>query len=176
MAGYKGGGECMSGRRELAMIAAVGPGLELGREGDLVWHISADLKNFKRLTLGHPVIMGRKTWESLPKRPLPGRLNVVLSRSMKSVEGVVVAASLDEALKACDGEEMPFVIGGAEIYDRLLPMATRLYITDVDADAPEDVDAWFPEFRHEWNLDEADEWMEDGNGLRYRFETWLRKN
>ncbi|MDE5870650.1 MAG: dihydrofolate reductase [Muribaculaceae bacterium] len=166
----------MSSRRELAMIAAVGRDLELGRNGDLVWHISADLKNFKRLTLGHPVIMGRKTWDSLPKRPLPGRLNVVLSRNMKPVEGAVVAASVEEALQACEGADMPFVMGGAEIYARMLPMASRLYITDVDADAPADVDAWFPEFRKEWRLDEAGEWLDDGNGVKYRFETWLKRD
>lgn len=166
----------MSAGKELAMIAAVGPNLELGRKGDLVWHISADLKNFKKLTLGHPVIMGRKTWESLPKRPLPGRLNVVLSRSLKSVEGGVVASSFEEAVKACDGEEMPFVIGGADVYAAMLPMATRLFVTNVDAVAPADVDAWFPEFRKDWRLEEAGEWMEDGNGVKYRFESWRRRN
>lgn len=166
----------MSRTKQLAMIAAVGPNLELGRGGDLVWHISADLKNFKRLTLGHPVIMGRKTWESLPKRPLPGRLNVVLSRSMKEAEGAVVASSFEEAMKACEGEEMPFVIGGADVYAAMLPMATRLYITNVDAEAPGGVDAWFPEYRDEWVLEDASEWMEDGKGVKYRFESWLRRN
>lgn len=166
----------MIGRKELAMIAAVGPHLELGRKGDLVWHISADLKNFKKLTMGHPVIMGRKTWESLPKRPLPGRLNVVLSRSLHSVEGGVVVTSLEEAMEACRGEEMPFAIGGADVYASLLPIATRLYVTNIDATVPDDVDAWFPEFHKEWRLDEATDWMEDGNGIKYRFETWLRKD
>lgn len=166
----------MSERKELAMIAAVGRDLELGLGGNLVWHIPADLKNFKKLTMGHPVIMGRKTWESLPKRPLPGRLNIVLSRSLESTDGAVVTHSLEEALKACEGEDVPFVIGGADVYASMLPYATRLYITSVDADAPEGVDAWFPEFRHEWRLDEAGEWIEDGKEMKYRFESWLKKD
>ncbi|MDE6378936.1 MAG: dihydrofolate reductase [Muribaculaceae bacterium] len=166
----------MSERTQLAMIAAIGRSLELGRNGDLVWHIPADLKNFKRLTTGHPVIMGRKTWESLPKRPLPGRLNIVLSRSMTDVDGGVAAASFADAIKACEGAETAFVIGGADVYSSLLPLASRLYITNIDAEAPEGVDAWFPEFRHDWRLQDAGEWMEDGNGNRYRFETWLKKD
>ena len=176
MACDKGGGERMTGNTELAIIAAIGRNLELGLRGDLVWHIPADLKNFKRLTTGHPVIMGRKTWESLPKRPLPGRLNIVLSRSLPAVEGGVVASSFGEALKACQGSESAFVIGGADIYTSMLPLASRLYITNVDAEAPEGVDAWFPEFRTDWQLEEASEWMEDGHGIRYRFETWRRRD
>lgn len=165
----------MSENKPLAMIAAVGPGLELGIDGDLVWHISADLKRFKHLTLGHPVIMGRKTWESLPKRPLPGRLNVVLSRSLNQAEGAVVADSLEKAQDVCSGHELPFVIGGADIYKKFLPMATKLFITAVDAPAPEGVDAWFPEYKEDWKLDEASEWETDPKGVRYRFETWVRK-
>ena len=166
----------MSTTNELAMIAAVGPDLELGHKGDLIWHIPADLRNFKRLTSGHPVIMGRKTWESLPKRPLPGRLNIVLSRSIKSLEGATVASSLEEALKACEREEMPYVIGGADVYEAMLPMATRLFITSVDGPVPQDVDVRFPEFRQDWRLEERGEWMEEAGGVRYRFESWLRKD
>ncbi len=166
----------MSATKELALIAAIGPNLELGHKGDLIWHISADLKNFKKLTLGHPVIMGRKTWESLPKRPLPGRLNVVLSGSLESVEGGIVASSLEEAMRVCEGENIPFVIGGADVYAATLPKATRLYITNVEAEAPADVDVWFPEFRNDWVLEESSEWMEAGAGIKYRFESWLRRD
>lgn len=157
------------------MIAAVGPKLELGRGGDLVWHISADLKNFKRLTTGHPVIMGRKTWESLPKRPLPGRLNIVMSRTGMELDGAVTARTPEEALIAAEGEEAPFVIGGEQIYRTFLPYATVLYITKVEAAAPEDVDAWFPDFKEEWRLHEASEWETDPKGVKYRFETWVRR-
>lgn len=159
--------------KELALIAAVGPKLELGKDGDLVWHISADLKNFKRLTTGHPVIMGRKTWESLPKRPLPGRLNVVMTRSESPIEGAVTAHSVNEALNVCDGLEMPFVIGGEQIYRTFLPFATTLYLTRVDAPAPDGVDSWFPEYEQDWHLEEASAWETDPNGIKYRFEKWI---
>lgn len=164
----------MRGNTDLAMIAAVGRDLELGINGDLVWHISADLKNFKRLTSGHPVIMGRKTWESLPKRPLPGRKNIVLSRSINSLEGAVVAHSVEEAIDACDGEQMPFVIGGADIYTTFLPLATQLYITNVDAPSPAGVDAWFPEYRDSWKVEDASEWFVESEDKKYRFEKWKR--
>ena len=165
----------MSIEKKLAMIAAVGPDLELGSRGDLVWHIPADLKNFKKLTMGHPVIMGRKTWESLPKRPLPGRLNVVVSHTLWDLEGAPCVQSPEEALEACRGEEMPFVIGGAQIYKIFLPLADELYITHVDATPDKEIDCRMPEYREEWKLEEASEWMEDPKGIRYRFEKWIRK-
>ena len=165
----------MSGGMNPAMIAAVGPDLELGSGGDLVWHISADLKNFKHLTTGHPVIMGRKTWESLPKRPLPGRLNIVVSRSLSNLDGAVCVHSPEEAIEACRGEEKPFVIGGEQIYRTFMPMADQLYITHVDAVTDKDVDSWMPDYRTDWTLDEASEWMTDPKGIRYRFEKWVRK-
>lgn len=159
----------------LAMIAAVGPNRELGIKGDLVWHISADLKRFKQLTMGHPVVMGRKTWESLPKRPLPGRLNIVLSRSAEEFPGAVKAANVEEAIRASEGEEAPFVMGGEQIYSAFMLHATVLYLTKVDADAPEGVDAWFPEYEEDWRLAEASDWETDPKGIRYRFETWARR-
>lgn len=165
----------MSIKKKLAMIAAVGPNLELGSGGDLVWHISADLKNFKMLTLGHPVIMGRKTWESLPKRPLPGRLNVVVSRALWDFEGAVCVQSPEEAMEACREEEMPFVIGGAQIYEAFLPLADELYITHVDAVPEKEIDSWMPEYREEWKLEKESDWATDSKGIRYRFEKWIRK-
>lgn len=164
----------MTDKRIPAMIAAVGPGLALGRKGDLIWHISADLKNFKRLTTGHPVIMGRKTWESLPKRPLPGRLNIVMTRSLKALDGALTVSSIDDALKTCEGLEKPMVMGGAEIYRMFMPVADILHITNVCAEPPEDTDTWFPEFHDDFHLSEAGEWETDPNGTKYRFETWTR--
>lgn len=165
----------MSAHRRLAMIAAVGPDLELGSGGDLVWHISADLKRFKQLTMGHPVIMGRKTWESLPKRPLPGRLNVVVSHSVNDLEGAVCAGSTEEALDACRNAAMPFVIGGAQIYKAFLPLSDVLYITRVDAMPEKEIDCWFPDYREEWILEDASDWETDPKGICYRFEEWVRK-
>lgn len=160
---------------EIAMIAAVGPNLELGSHGELIWHISADLKNFKHLTTGHPVIMGRKTWESLPKRPLPGRLNIVLTRNAQSTEGAETACSVEEAIAKCENSSSPFIIGGEQIYRIMMPFATQLFITHIEATTNKDVDAWFPEYKDEWALDEASEWQTDPDGIKYRFERWTRK-
>lgn len=177
----------MSNFPKIAIIAAVGPNRELGRRGDLIWHISADLKNFKRITTGQTVIMGRKTWESLPKRPLPGRVNVVISRSCQDIEGAVCVSSIDAILSGeiweCAGfsaeqvkeiDSTVFIIGGAQIYSEFLPYADILFLTRIDADAGDGVDSWFPEYEDEWNLDSASVWETDPNGVKYRFETWKR--
>lgn len=165
----------MKNEQSLAMIAAIGPQQALGRKGDLIWHISADLKNFKRITTGHPVIMGRKTWESLPKRPLPGRLNIILSRSGYSAEGAETAKDAESALSLCNGDETPMVIGGAEIYRLFLPIADTLYITRISAEVPDDTDTWFPEFSNQFQISEAGEWETAPDGIRYRFEKWMRQ-
>ena len=130
----------------------------IGHEGGLPWRLSSDLKLFKAVTLGKPVIMGRKTWESLPRRPLPERLNLVLSRDGSfEAEGAVVCERFEEALDigreqaADDGVDEVCVIGGAALFALALPRARRLYVTEVDA-APEG-DAFMPPF------DEAD-WTE----------------
>lgn len=157
------------------MIAAVGPNLELGSGGDLVWHIPADLKNFKRLTMGHPVIMGRKTWESLPKRPLPGRLNIVVSHALWDIDGALCVQSVEEAIHACSEVEMAFVIGGAQIYEAFMPLADVLFLTQVEATPEAKVDCWFPEYRKDWQLKESSECETDSKGIRYRFEEWVRK-
>lgn len=171
----------MSGEKRLAMIAAIGPDLELGSGGDLVWHISADLKNFKKLTMGHPVIMGRKTWESLPKRPLPGRVNVVITRQPDyTAEGALVAGSLPEALSLLpEGSADPFIIGGGSLYAEALPTASRLYLTRIEDDAPQ-ADTWFPEIKpEEWQPEEISPEMKteiNGKEITYRFENYIRKS
>jgi len=118
------------------MIAAVGRNRELGRGNELLWHIPEDLKRFKALTLGHPVIMGRKTFESIGK-PLPGRTNLVVSRSALSLEDALAQA------KKLDKEEV-FIIGGAQIYEQALPYADRLYLTLIED--TKEADAFFPEY------------------------------
>lgn len=115
----------------LSCIVAVAENGVIGRENDLPWHLSADLKRFKRLTSGHTIVMGRKTYESIG-RPLPNRRNVVLTRRPALTwEGVDVESSLDDALRSCDGESEVFVIGGRALYDIALPRADRLYLTRV---------------------------------------------
>ncbi len=123
----------------------------IGREGALPWRLSSDLKLFKALTLGKPVIMGRKTWESLPSRPLPGRMNVVLSRDGSfEPPGAVVSDNFSEAISMAreqaqeDGVEEVCVIGGADLFSLAMPRAQRLYLTEVEADVQGDVS--FPVF------------------------------
>lgn len=122
---------------DINMIVAAGKDGAIGKNGDLIWHLPGDLKRFKTLTMGHPVIMGRKTWDSLPKKPLPGRLNIILSRKENiKQEGVETASSVEEAIALCQGES-PFIIGGEQIYRLFFPFVTKLYLTKVDCEYPE---------------------------------------
>ncbi len=136
---------------KLCLIVARARNGAIGKDGDLPWRLSDDLKHFKQTTKGCPVIMGRKTWESLPKRPLPGRDNLVLSRDGHyAAPRARVYTSMPAAIaagrsmtRAADKSEL-FVVGGQAVYAAALPFADRLYITDVDAEI--DGDAFFPEF------------------------------
>lgn len=114
----------------VSVIVAVAENGVIGDKNTLLWHISEDLRNFKRVTSGHPVIMGRKTFDSLG-RPLPNRTNVVITRQNLEIEGAEVVHSLDEALAMFPAEEEVFVIGGAQIYAEALPRADRFYLTRV---------------------------------------------
>ena len=130
----------------LVLVAAIARNRVIGRDNRLLWHIPADMAHFKSLTAGQTVIMGRKTWESLPPRfrPLPGRRNIVISRQADyAAPGAELADSLEMALELASTAETAFVIGGEQIYALTLPLADRLEITEVDL-APEG-DAWFPE-------------------------------
>ena len=136
----------------LSLIVAVARNGVIGREGALAWKISDDLKRFKEVTTGHPVIMGRKTFDSIGK-PLPNRINIVVSRKMKDRDGVIVARSISDAIEAAKSAAADlevgeiFVIGGADLYEKTLPAADRIYLTEVDAVV--DGDVRFP------TLDEA---------------------
>jgi dihydrofolate reductase len=111
----------------------------IGRNGGLPWHISSDLKRFKATTMGKPLIMGRKTWDSLPKKPLPGRHNIIITRQNGfSAEGATVVASAEAALAAAGAVPEVCVIGGGEIFDLFLDRATRIYLTKIEADVDGD--------------------------------------
>ena len=128
----------------VSMIAAVGKNLELGKNNNLIWHFKEDMKFFKDTTMGHTVVMGRKTFESLPKA-LPGRKNIVISSNAEyQAQGATVVTSVEEALQIADNEEV-FVIGGGKIYAEFLPYADKLYLTEIDAEC-EDADTYFPQF------------------------------
>lgn len=157
----------------------------IGYQNRLLYHIKSDLTRFRELTTGHTIIMGRKTYESLPNGALPHRRNIVVSRSMKEMEGCEVYSNLDAALKAAEGKtEETFIIGGESIYRQSLPAARKLYLTVVDDteinnnaaanDAPQQADAFFPEINpEEWELIEKE--MRNENGLSFSFLTYLKK-
>lgn len=131
------------------LVAAVAANGVIGREGKLPWHLPEDLQHFKRLTLGHPVVMGRRTWESL-KGPLPGRENIVVTRSAGfDAPGAAVANSLPAALALCAGEPVVFVIGGERLFAESLPLAAGLVLTEIHRDYQGDT--WFPPYdRSRW--------------------------
>ena len=145
----------------------------IGYQNRLLYHIKSDLTRFRELTTGHTIIMGRKTYESLPNGALPHRRNIVVSRSMKEMEGCEVYPNLEAALKAAESPQEIFIIGGESIYRQSLPAAHKLYLTVVD-DAPQQADAFFPEINpKEWKLIEKE--MRNENGLSFSFLTYFKK-
>ncbi len=160
----------------ICLIAALAANRVIGKNNALPWRLSADLKRFKALTLGHPVVMGRKTYESIGK-PLPGRRNLVVSRNRGfSAPGCEVVASLEDALAACRGVDEIFVIGGAELYRQALARAHSLEFTEIQADF--DGDAWFPEIAQEDWREVARETHAEGAsaGFRYDFVRYERRS
>lgn len=128
----------------IKIIAAITADGGLGRQGELLYHISADLKNFRQLTMGHPIVMGRNTFESFPNGALPGRRNIVISsREDYTAPGIEVFKTLEEAIEATGND--CFVIGGGRVYREAMPMAHELYITHIDAPSPDGTDTYFPE-------------------------------
>ena len=144
----------------------------IGRDGAIPWHLPEDLARFKTLTMGHTVVMGRRTWDSLPARfrPLPGRRNVVLTRNRGfDAPGAEVVGSIDDAI-----DDQTWVIGGSEIYHLALPAATRCEVTEVEIDLRlEDDDALAPVLDESWTGTSGD-WHDSTSGLRYRFHSFQR--
>ena len=139
------------------------------------WHLPEDLAHFKRTTLSHPVVMGRRTWDSIPPRfrPLPGRTNIVVTRQADwSAAGAQRAGSLDDALRQCATAERVWVIGGAQIFEAALPLATELVVTEIDAEFAGDTFA--PAIGADWQR-VAEEPLVTASGLPIRFVTWRRR-
>ena len=158
------------------IIAAVARNRAIGRKGQIPWHLSADLKHFKEVTMGHPVIMGRRTFESIG-RALPGRLNIVVSAALKEPpQGTVLCRSLAEALEtsAKSSALSPMVIGGARLYAEALPLSAVLHLTAVELE-PEGCDAFFPEFDAAAFSKKTEFNGVSPEGVRYAFETWTRR-
>jgi dihydrofolate reductase len=159
----------------ISIIVAIAENMAIGKNNDLLWHIPADLKRFKSITSGHPVIMGKRTWESLPRRPLPNRRNIVITDIPgEQIEGCEMAYSIDEAIDRCKPEEENFIIGGASVYRQFLPHADRLYLTLVQKSY--DADVFFPEIDFtKWKLISREDFPADeNNDFSYSNETYSR--
>lgn len=158
----------------VSIVVAMGHGRVIGKDNGLLWHLRDDLRHFKQITDGHPVVMGRKTWESLPEkfRPLPGRTNIVVTRDAAyAAPGTIVVSSIEDAIataKDAPGGEEVMIIGGGEIYRLALPHTDRLYLTVVDDPTPGD--ATFPEYEGDFTKEVAREAHEE-NGVRYEWVT-----
>ena len=146
----------------------------IGQNNTLPWHLPEDMAHFKQTTLGQPVVMGRKTWESLPPkfRPLPGRTNIVVTRQTDwQAVGAVVAHSLEEAVQQCPEDAPVWVIGGAEVYAQAMPLAARAVVTEIDADF--EGDAFAPTFDSRWQETQRSSHTA-ANGLHYSLVTLTR--
>ena len=160
----------------ISIIAAVARNLAIGYQNKLLYWLPNDLKRFKALTTGHTIIMGRRTFESLPKGALPNRRNVVLTRSQATFPGAETFPSLQTALASCTPDEDIYIIGGASVYNEALPLADRLCLTEID-DTPAQADAFFPQFSaDEWVVDDREEHdIDDRHQFRYSFTDYVRK-
>ncbi len=156
----------------VSVVAALARNRVIGVNNTLPWRLPEDLKHFKALTLGHHLIMGRKTYESIG-RPLPGRTTVIVTRDPAyRAQGCLMATSIDAAIDACGGDPELFFVGGAQLYAQVLPRADRLYLTEIQADFAGD--AWFPEFDPAlWRECERQENVGQ-EGLVYHFVTYRR--
>ena len=171
----------ISAAPEIVLMVGMASNRCIGNDNKLLWHLPEDLKHFKRTTSNKPIIMGRKTYDSIG-RPLPNRTNIVVTRNESwSAEGTVVASSLQQAFSVAKEAAVDLtaseivVIGGAEIYAEALPYVTRMYLTQVDANI--DGDAFFPEVDYTcWSCTSSEQfWADDSNPYNYRFETWVKK-
>jgi dihydrofolate reductase len=160
----------------LSLVAAVARGGVIGRDSGIPWRLPEDMQRFRAITMGHPVVMGRRTWESLPDRfrPLPGRGNVVVTRNPDwSAHGADRAGSIEDALRLLEDEPQVFVIGGGEIYAAALPHADELVLTEIEAEI--EGDTYFPE----WDRDDFEEVARErritAEGVPFSFVTYERR-
>ena len=160
----------------ISIIAAVARNMAIGRGNELIYWLPNDLRRFKALTTGHTIIMGRRTFQSLPKGALPNRRNIVLTRSGKEFPGAETYSSLREALDSCLPSEEVFVIGGVTVYAEALPLADRLCLTEVD-DEPEGADAFFPQVSSDlWKVSSREEHGKDEkHDYTYTFTDYIRR-
>lgn len=157
----------------ISIIAAVARNNAIGYKNKLLYWLPNDLKHFKALTTGHTILMGRKTFESLPKGALPNRRNCVLTRTVKELPGCECFASWDDFIKTCSDDEEIYIIGGARVYHDLIDKADRLCLTEID-DVPQEADAFFPDYS-DWRLAEKEEHSKDEkHAFDYVFVDYVR--
>lgn len=161
-------------KKEIAIIVAIAENYAIGKNNDLLWHISNDLKRFKKITSGNPVVMGKKTFFSLPIRPLPNRKNIVITDTPgEIIDGCTMAYSIDDAVEKMDDGKTNFIIGGGSVYAQFLPLADKLYLTRVHKDF--DADVFFPEINFEaWEKVFEEPHIDEE--LPYTFQEFIRKN
>ncbi len=160
----------------ISIIVAIAENLAIGKNNDLLWHIPGDMKYFKRVTSGHPVIMGKRTYDSLPRRPLPNRRNIVITDLPgETIDGCEMAYSIEDAVALCNPGEENFIIGGASVYRQFLPVTDRLYLTRVHKSFEGDV--FFPELDFSaWQLiSREDHGPDEQNDFTYSYEIYDRK-
>lgn len=158
---------------QITIIVAISQNYAIGNKNDLLWHISGDLKRFKQITTGHTIVMGSKTYKSLPRRPLPNRRHIIITRKKNAdFDGCIVVNSIKEAIDNMETNNENFIIGGGEIYKQFLPFSTKIYLTIVEKHY--EADTFFPELNwDEWNI-ESEEACEDGD-LKYKNLIIVRK-
>lgn len=156
------------------IIAAVAQNNAIGNENKLIYWLPNDLKRFKALTTGHTIIMGRNTFDSLPKGALPNRRNVVLSRSVSELPGCDVYPSLEDALSHCTPDEDIYIIGGASVYNQALPLADRLCLTEIH-DTPAQADTFFPDYSDWKESAREDHDIDEKHAYRYSFVDYTRE-
>ncbi len=158
----------------VSIIAAVASNRAIGFDNKLIYWLPNDLKRFKALTMGHTIVMGRRTFESLPKGALPNRRNIVLSRRGATFPGAETFSSLEEALHAVPPDEMVYIIGGASVYEQALPLASSLCLTEVD-DVPPQADAFFPDYSDWTPVHSEPHEPDEKHAFAYKFTDYIRK-
>jgi dihydrofolate reductase len=162
--------------KQISIIVAIAQNNAIGKDNDLLWHLSGDLKRFKELTTGHTIVMGKRTFESLPVRPLPNRKSIVITDvEGEQIPGCVMAYSIEDAIAKFDNTDENFIIGGGSVYRQFMPIADKLYLTVVHKDF--EADTFYPEINFdEWQaIEKQENIFDEKSGLTYSYIIYKRK-
>jgi dihydrofolate reductase len=162
--------------KQISIIVAIAQNNAIGKDNDLLWHLSGDLKRFKELTTGHTIVMGKRTFESLPVRPLPNRKSIVITDvEGEQIPGCVMAYSIEDAIAKFDNTDENFIIGGGSVYRQFMPIADKLYLTVVHKDF--EADTFYPEINFdEWQaIEKQENIFDEKSGLTYSYIIYIRK-